>query len=214
MNQIYIDEDLCSKCKGKCCKRSGCTFLPEDFDKLTYDYLMNEIKTKPISISAIIYMKKVGNQNMYYPILVPRIKNNNRESIDLISYKSGCSILTDKGCPLEKKPSMALSLKPERDGNCIQTISQIQIIKKWMKHQAVLEKIVKELTGMSLEERIHYEFQLLDEFLINLSPAQKYIDQEVYELLDMRKLVNERIYSKKTVEFLEIVHRKNKKRKK
>lgn len=169
---------------------------------------MNEIKTKSISITAIMYMKKVGNQNKYYPILVTRIKNNNREYIDLISYKSRCSILTDKGCPLEKKPSMALSLKPEKDGNCIQTISQIQIAKKWMKHQVVLEKIVKELTGMSLEERTRYEFQLLDEFLSNLSSTQKHIDQEAYELLDMQKLVNERVYSKKAVECLKIRHRK------
>ena len=36
MGNIYINKDLCFKCKGSCCKVSGCMYMPSDFKKMKY----------------------------------------------------------------------------------------------------------------------------------------------------------------------------------
>ena len=36
MGKICINKDLCSKCKGSCCKVSGCMYMPSDFKKMKY----------------------------------------------------------------------------------------------------------------------------------------------------------------------------------
>ena len=42
--------EICSKCKGFCCKRMGCHFSPDDFKDLTFDGLKKEIDKGYISI--------------------------------------------------------------------------------------------------------------------------------------------------------------------
>jgi len=33
--------ELCKKCGGRCCKKSGCDYIPDDFQELTFNYLFN-----------------------------------------------------------------------------------------------------------------------------------------------------------------------------
>ena len=46
----YINKELCKECGGSCCKKNGCMYLPEDFESMEYDYLLNKIKEGNISI--------------------------------------------------------------------------------------------------------------------------------------------------------------------
>lgn len=44
------NKQLCKKCGGRCCKRMGCHYSPEDFKEITYESLKKEIEKGFISI--------------------------------------------------------------------------------------------------------------------------------------------------------------------
>lgn len=197
MGKIYIDDNLCKKCGGKCCKRSGCTFFPQDFERMSYNYLLEVLNKEYISISSEINFDVDQKGNLIWmPKLYLRIRNNNREIVDLVSYKSGCSILTENGCPLseEKRPSMALSYKPMPNGECFQTIEYDKIIKAWDKYQDVLSVLVTHFTHKSVKEMIEYDIENLKRIL-TAKLATREFDDETVELLQMLELYNKSKYS-------------------
>lgn len=52
MGKIYINKDLWAKCKGSCCKVSGCMYMPSDFKKMKYLTIKKELSKGNISIDA------------------------------------------------------------------------------------------------------------------------------------------------------------------
>ena len=116
-----LQPELCQKCGGRCCKRSGCECHPIDFD---YDpeKMYEALKSGDYSISllstdwgafretyyGITLNQKAILQGINYALYM-RIRNVNRPVVDLIhlkTFEGPCSMLKDKGCSLsfEKRP--------------------------------------------------------------------------------------------------------------
>lgn len=216
MENICLDYDICTKCGGRCCKKSGCTYLPEDFDRLTYNYLLELLKEEPVSIISQIYIDADKNNKFFwYPVLMMSVKNNDRGTVDLFSYKSGCSIWNSlNGCPLteDKRPSLALSYKPDINGNCTQVIKEKVIIKKWLKYQDVLEKLVMSICNKSAKEIIKEDIEKVRDELTKKIISGKFLDAEELSLLDTIKLYDKTSYSK-DVKVISNGNTKKKKRK-
>lgn len=200
---IYVDDELCKKCGGQCCKKSGCDFLPSDFKKLNYTSLIKELEKGYISIISTICFYQENKKTYWAPVLSLRIKNKDRNTVDLVSYKTGCSLLTEIGCPLsiEERPALALSLIPtENFPKCDQQIKMEQGLKAWMKYQDVLSQLVAHYVHRSVKEQVQFDMDKLDEFLKNCTKGQLLFDREVAELANVNKIYKDAVYSIKTLE--------------
>lgn len=163
-----VDKEICKECKGACCKRTGCIYLPEDFHSMEYEYLLELIKKGNISINLDIfkihgtldlYNKfKISdvtpfNQDLWSFYLYLRARNINSDIIDFLGKEGTCSMLTENGCSYKdsERPSLGLSLIPQKNGDCKQIAKQYtyQIMFDWIKHQDVLNKIVFKLSNKS-----------------------------------------------------------------
>mgnify|MGYP003308689647 CR=1 FL=1 len=187
--EVFEDKNICSKCKGKCCKKCGCDYAPNDFESLSIDYLQNKLESGNISIVATLVFERLNNGKLTCtPILYLRARNKNRPIVDLISIKTTCSLLTENGCPYEYKdrPSGAKNVIPMPDFNCKKNISQEDlIIIPWLSYQKTLSRLVKRLTGNSVDKQI-----LID--VLNLYKElykQDFNDVSKIELLEVLELL-------------------------
>lgn len=163
-----IDKAICKECKGACCKRTGCTYLPEDFDSMEYQYLLDLINKGNISIDLHIfkihgtfelYNKfKISNvtpfnQDLWSFYLYLRARNIKSDIIDFLGKEGTCSMLTENGCSYSdnQRPSLGLSLIPQKNGDCKQIAKQYayQIMFDWIKYQDVLDRIVFKISNKS-----------------------------------------------------------------
>lgn len=149
--------DICKKCGGRCCKKSGCDYLPSDFSDLSTNGLFQKLNDGNISVVATFYFEKLPNGKIYAnPFLYLRARNLNREIIDLFSMKTTCSQLTLNGCKYvyETRPSMGKNLVPVDGNNCYPDKNPIEMISEWNSYQKVLSKLVKRFTGLTVEEKL------------------------------------------------------------
>lgn len=144
-------KELCSKCKGRCCKETGCFFMPQDFEKIEYEYLKSQIDTKGyISIAAAnsVY-------GIVFPIFRLYLKVRNVESeICNCSTKGTCMLLTPTGCDLDFKdrPSGGKALIPRRDNRCYSKITADQAIAAWIPYEDILKKLWNEYSQIPFDE--------------------------------------------------------------
>ena len=152
------DKKICERCKGECCKKSGCDYSTDDFSDLSMKALEEILKEGRTSIVAAIYTKRSKNGNKFIvPYLYLRARNTNREVVDLISLKSRCSLLTETGCTytLEDRPSGGVNLIPSRiKGHCYPLKNPLEIVEGWGKYQDTLSKMVKRLTGKTVDSKL------------------------------------------------------------
>ena len=159
-----MDSEICKKCGGICCKKSGCDYLPSDFEDLSLKGLLKILESGNISIVSAIMFEKLPNGTMYAnPFLYLRARNINREIVDLLSMKTTCSMLTDTGCyySYKERPSMGRNLVPVENNKCYPLKNPNIVIKEWDRYQKVLSKAVKKLTGLSVEEKMKNDVQNL-----------------------------------------------------
>lgn len=182
--------EICKKCGGKCCKKSGCDYLPSDFTDLSFKGLMDKLAEGNISVvSAIKFEKLLHNGRIYVnPFLYLRARNKNREIIDLLSMKTTCSLLTEEGCKYsyEERPSMGKNLIPVDGVRCYPLKSPNILISEWDSYQKVLSKIVKKMTGLSVEEKLKQDVQNL--FCDILSENFEGID--IREIRDIQSMLS------------------------
>ena len=161
----------CAKCGGKCCKKSGCDYWVSDFDDLSYSGLLKVLSEGNISIVAAADFMRIDDKLVFSPFLYLRARNNNRDVVDLISMKTRCSMLTDKGCSYsyEERPSGGKNLQPKKFffGKCRPIFSPRQKVLEWEPYQGVLRKIVKNYTGMSVETKIREDVENLFTDVVN-----------------------------------------------
>lgn len=155
----------CRKCGGKCCKKSGCDYWVEDFDDLSYDGLLKILSEGNISIVAAVDFMRVDGKLILFPFLYLRSRNNNRDVVDLISMKTGCSMLTDSGCSYsyDERPSGGKNLVPKKYvfGRCRPIYSPRDKVLEWTPYQGVLRKVVKNYTGMTVERKVREDVENL-----------------------------------------------------
>lgn len=150
LEKDYTNKGLCSKCKGRCCKDSGCFFMPDDFEKIEYEYLKNEIETKKyISIAAVNSVSGI-----VFPIFRLYLKVRNVDSpICNCSTKGTCMLLTPTGCSLtfKDRPTGGKILIPKEDGKCYATIRHDEVIGAWRQYEDVLKKLWNEYSDIPFE---------------------------------------------------------------
>lgn len=151
----YINYEMCKKCGGICCKQTGCVYLPKDFKKLEFNYLINLLNEGNISISGQpTPFPLIKDAWTYIPYL--RARNQDAEIVDLITKGGPCKLLTDTGCSLKEslRPSMGLSIKPTVLGGPCQNMYTGDIASEWLEHSELLTQLVKFYTHKDIPDII------------------------------------------------------------
>lgn len=187
------DKNICAKCGGFCCKKSGCDYFVSDFDSLKLDYLITLLNSGKVSIVASLEFNRLKTgQLICGQILSLRARNINREAIDLLSFKTTCSQLTETGCAynLDERPSGGASLIPGENMTCYSEVDRISELKKWEPYQKVLERAVKRLTGKSVQAKLKEDVENLF-YDILCKNFDGVMDIELYDVQGMLPLLNE-----------------------
>lgn len=180
----YTNKELCSQCKGECCKESGCMYMPSDFKKMKYSKLKNELLKGDISIDA--FPVTGFYKDAWTLILFLRARNENCEIVDLFTNGGPCKMLKENGCFYDEKdrPSCGLSVKPIKIGGpCPKMFDENYFTSEWLKHQNVLELLLKDFTK-----------QELFDYVVN-------IVQEKAAILDEKIKNNEKLTASETTNF-------------
>ena len=151
------NREICSKCGGKCCKKSGCDYSTKDFDDLSVNAIYQKLEEGNISIVALLNFNRLPNGRLACsPFLYLRARNTGRDIVDLLSFKKQCSMLKEDGCTytVEDRPSGGINLIPSDNGPCRPAINPFDIVKEWESYQKPLGRLVKRFTGMSVDKKL------------------------------------------------------------
>ncbi len=103
---LLINQELCAKCKGLCCKLTPCSYLPNDID-MSKEGLIKLLKEGNSSIKVKITNFLDGDKIATVPIPVVGVRGRKKEEIDFLSPSVRCIALGYNGCKLENKPTGA-----------------------------------------------------------------------------------------------------------
>ncbi len=148
------NKKICATCPHNCCVKSGCDYFVSDFDDLSRDGILSILETGNVSIVAIFIFNELSNgKKTCEPVLYLRARNVDRGVVDLYSYKKRCSMLRSNGCAysLENRPSGGVYLIPKEDYKCTSIVNRTEELKKWLSYQKILARVVKHLTGKSVD---------------------------------------------------------------
>lgn len=187
MENIYENKELCAKCKGKCCKKGGCQYAPSDFESIKYSYLLEKLKEGYISIVCVLDFAVLGGKVIPKPYLYVKSRNTGRDIIDLVSLRTKCLCLTDSGCMYDfsHRPSGGVNLIPDQNG-CYPEKDPMEFIMMWQPHQDVLRKLVRQISGKTVEQKLSEDVQQL--FTDLLEKNFNGVDKE--ELTDVLSNIN------------------------
>jgi len=148
--------DICKKCGGMCCKKSGCDLWLDDIEDKTLKGVLQLLASEKYSIVALMNFKMINGKMCNMPFLYLRARNKGRDIIDLLSMKTTCVNLTSDGCAFsyEDRPSGGKNLTPGDNGNCSPRENPLDKIKLYEPYQNLLGKIVKRYTGKSVDKVI------------------------------------------------------------
>lgn len=139
--QSKINNELCKKCDGSCCKTMGCHISPFNLKEISVEFIISLINESGcVSIDwwdGNPITNEHDNQRVYFL----RIKNINSNIIDP-SFGGTCSILTDNGCPLsyEYRPKGARELIPD-ENECRVEYSKQQCAIDWYNYQDIMTQV-------------------------------------------------------------------------
>ncbi len=207
----YINKEMCNECKGACCKRNSCGYLPEDFQSMDYDYLLDRIKQGNITVTfntfevhrTLELIKKFNKEDFiynlwsYYVYLMAR--NNVSDIVDFNRKPGICTMLDVDGCKYsdEERPSLGLSVIPTQVGGlCVNAAKdyRLEIIYDWVKHQEVLERIIHYFTGKD-------SLQLLKEVAISDWILSGYMSNGMDDYINPQDgIIAELEYNNKTID--------------
>ena len=176
----YEDKDICSRCGGFCCKKSGCDYSTDNFTDLSINSLQEKLAEGNMSIVAMLTFHELSNGKLTVsPFLYLRARNKDRDVVDLLSLKKTCSMLTDTGCSysLEDRPKGGVNLLPREPKPCVPDVDPYEIVKGWERYQKVLQRLVKRITGMSVDARLREDVinlyvDILEENFDGVSPIE------------------------------------------
>jgi len=195
MERKYINEQMCSECKGACCKKGGCQYEPKDFELIKFNYLLGKLNEGYISIVAALDPYTINGKNIMGTHLYIKSRNVDRPIIDLYSPRTRCSALTENGCiyDAEHRPSGGLNLIPAADVNgryCYPEKDPMEYIAMWEPYQNLLRKLVKHITGKSVEAKLKEDIYkvFLDVFHLKFDGVSKEEIQNILENLMMLQI--------------------------
>lgn len=157
-----INEELCSKCGGFCCKKSGCDYFTSDISTINKSTLIELLDSGNVSIvAALTFSKTKEGKKICSPFLYLRARNIDRDIVDLFSMKKQCRMLTPTGCKYtkENRPGGGLNLIPMENNACYPSLNQIDELKKWAPYQNVLSKVAKRYCQMSIEAKLSLDIE-------------------------------------------------------
>lgn len=166
----YVQPEKCAKCH-KCCEAGGCAVLPMDIEPFTVENVMKEINLGKFSISV-----EVLTRDVIFLTLNARECDSN--GIDIFKSHTRCSLLTQKGCGLDRvnRPAFALALVP--GDPCKRMIDDDELLQMWSKEQEVMEQVLKICSGGKSSLRVLHE---------HFDRTAK----EIYEMLLSKKTVKD-----------------------
>lgn len=134
------NKEICSKCKGKCCKTMGCHYSPKDFEEISFEYLMSQIDKGYISIDWWEGNPFEDNRNIHRAFFL-RVRNVESPIVDP-SWGGRCSLLTETGCSLtyNERPTGGRLLIPG-EKNCVPKYTKEDCVKEWYKYNDILIKL-------------------------------------------------------------------------
>ena len=188
------NKEICQKCGGYCCKKSGCDYFTTDFASLKSDYLEEVLKSGRVSIVSIIKFTNDHGKMTLRPFLYLRARNVGRGAIDLLSYKKTCASLEDDGCyfDFENRPSGGKHLVPSSLGKdyCHSNVDLLKEVLKWRSYQNVLRGLVEKFTGMDVFSKLKEDVENL--FYDYLTDNNKDVAiEEKKDILGMLPLLKE-----------------------
>ena len=137
-----INDEICSKCGGNCCKNEPCILSPDEFLRLNdITYMSNILDMGLLSIAPLTLRQDVFG-----------IRVRGKFDFDTVvtgycMHSNSCILHTKKGCLLGKtfRPTEGLMLMPEENRNGQRTCSSeyplSQIITDWRKVQKEVLKL-------------------------------------------------------------------------
>lgn len=187
----YENKDYCRNCGGYCCKKSGCDYWVDDFNDKSLKGLLEVLSSGNISIVSLLKFQKLKNEKIVaVPFLCLRARNTDRDIVDLLSIKTTCSMLTENGCSysLEDRPSGGVNLIPGKSRfECRPAKNPLDEMMKWDAYQKPLRKIVKQYTGLSVEDKLREDVEnlFLDVFNGELEKATIEEQYDIKGMLDI-----------------------------
>lgn len=136
-----VNKEICTKCGGECCKICGCHFSPDDFKKITFESLKEEINKGYISIEYVDREHIYSNHGCY----ILRIRNENSPIVEINrTHRKACMMLTEHGCKFDYKhrPTGGKLLIPSKEGRCKNKYSIRDCCYEWEQYQNILCDLV------------------------------------------------------------------------
>lgn len=140
--------EVCSKCKGYCCKAYSGIYHPNDFEDIEKEL----IKLKEENLISIDQwdgplMINDDEDNDYYDIKFVRPRHTNAKSFVDLSYGGVCIHLTDHGCKLsfEKRPYQCKMLTPINGQfayGCSSPYNKREAAIAWIPYQHIIQKLI------------------------------------------------------------------------
>lgn len=179
--------DICKKCGGLCCKKSGCDVWLDDITDKSQNGILDMLATERYSIVALMHFKNVNGRVCNMPFLYLRARNNGRDIVDLLSMKTTCVNLTSNGCTFsyEDRPSGGKNLIPSEKGDCKPKEDPLEKIKLYEPYQNLLGKIVKRYTGKSVDKVVRDDVVAL----IRDIASGNIRDISPLELIDVKRML-------------------------
>ena len=142
-----VNAKICKSCGGLCCKNCGCHFSPDDFKKISFEFLKKEIKNGFISIVCVDREFILQDEN----VLILRIRNKGMPIVDFGYDSAPCILLTNSGCKLdyEHRPTGAKLLIPSDSFDkyhvrmCNSKYTIEDCCYEWEPYQNILSELVK-----------------------------------------------------------------------
>lgn len=184
------NKDICHKCGGRCCKKSGCDYFVSDFDIINKESITRVLETGNVSItSALFFSYLKDGRKVITPFLYLRARNIDRDVVDLCSLKKQCKMLKSDGCSysFEERPGGGVNLIPLPEFKCKPNINPVEEMKKWEPYQNLLSKLVKRFSGYSVEQKLRIDIENTFVDIIN----ENFDGVDLLEITDMFSCIND-----------------------
>lgn len=154
------------------------------------DYLLKKLEEGYISIVSAQNFERLPNGKIVNtPFLYLRARNLGKPIVDLLSMKTTCASLTEDGCKFdyEHRPFGGKNLIPVDNGICYPEISSFDILNTWKNYQTILSRIVKRLTGMSVNANLRRDIEnlFLDLFNENVQGVMQAELEDIKSMLPL-----------------------------